>query len=410
MTLPTNWTEKALREVATFNPRHSRDLADDLDVSFVPMPAVSHRSRYLLPHGSRKLSEVKRGYTHFQDGDMLFAKITPCMENGKGAIASDLTNGIGCGTTELHVLRPGSSITSEWIYYFVRQEQFRKEAERNMTGSAGQLRVPLSFLEEQKIPTPDSVDEQRRIVAKLDQVTACIDDARARLDTIPAILKRFRQSILTAAISGELTKRDSDISHWQNTDVQSVALVGTGSTPLRTNSRFYSSQGTPWITSAATSQRLVVESQEFVTDEAITTCRLKRYPAGTLLMAMYGEGKTRGQVTELGIEATINQACAAIKVDELKAKKEFVKLSLQANYLKMRDLAEGGNQPNLNLSKVKEFPLFLPPLDIQTEIVRRVEALFKQADEIEARYKKSRAFVEKLTPAVLAKAFRGELV
>ena len=125
---------------------------------------------------------------------------------------------------------------------------------------------------------------------------------------------------------------------------------------------------------------------------------------------MYGEGKTRGQVTELGIEATINQACAAIVVDETKAKKAFVKLALQAHYLEMRDLAEGGNQPNLNLSKIKEFPLCLPSLDEQNEIVRRVEALFAYADRLEARYSVAHAQVERLTPALLAKAFRGELV
>jgi type I restriction enzyme S subunit len=115
-------------------------------------------------------------------------------------------------------------------------------------------------------------------------------------------------------------------------------------------------------------------------------------------------------VTELGIEATINQACAAIVVDESLARKSFVKLVLQANYFKMRKLAEGGNQPNLNLSKIKKFPLPLPPLEEQSEIVRRVESLFTFADRIETRYHAARAQVEKLTPATLAKAFRGELV
>ncbi len=125
---------------------------------------------------------------------------------------------------------------------------------------------------------------------------------------------------------------------------------------------------------------------------------------------MYGEGKTRGQVTELGIPATINQACAAVVVDESKASRAYVKLALQANYFEMRELAEGGNQPNLNLSKVKEFPLSLPDLVEQTEIVRRVGTLFAFADRLEARYAAAHAQVDKLTPSLLAKAFRGELV
>lgn len=125
---------------------------------------------------------------------------------------------------------------------------------------------------------------------------------------------------------------------------------------------------------------------------------------------MYGEGKTRGQVSELAIEATINQACAAVIVNEAKAARGFVKLALQANYLEMRELAEGGSQPNLNLSKIKDFKLPLPSLDEQYEIIRRVEALFAYVDRLEERYKAAHARVEQLTPALLAKAFRGELV
>jgi type I restriction enzyme S subunit len=154
----------------------------------------------------------------------------------------------------------------------------------------------------------------------------------------------------------------------------------------------------------------VTQAEEFVTASAIAAHRLKKFPIGTLLVAMYGEGKTRGQVTELGIEATINQACAAVVVNEAKALKRFVKFALEANYFQMRELAEGGNQPNLNLSKIKGFPLRLPALPEQQEIVRRVEALFAFADRIEARLATARKTVERLTPATLAKAFRGELV
>lgn len=255
--------------------------------------------------------------------------------------------------------------------------------------------------------------EQKRIAEKLDSVLARVDACRDRLDRLPALLKRFRQSILAAATSGRLTedwRYPENADEWRNTDIQSVAKVGTGSTPLRSTANFYAESGTPWVTSAATSKEVVRDAEQFVTNDAIVAHRLKTYPVGTLLVAMYGEGKTRGQVTELGIPATINQACAAVVVDETLALKAFVKFALQANYLAMRELAEGGNQPNLNLSKIKEFPLALPPLPEQTEIVRRVEILFAFADRLEARLAAARKQVGQLTPAVLAKAFRGELV
>jgi len=168
--------------------------------------------------------------------------------------------------------------------------------------------------------------------------------------------------------------------------------------------------GTPWITSGATHQEFVTDSQEYVTDEAIAAHRLKLFPIGTLLVAMYGEGKTRGQVSELRLEATINQACAAIIVDETKAKKDFVKLALQANYMEMRELAEGGNQPNLNLSKIKEFPLSLPTNSEQIEIVRRVSILSSLLSRLAARIMTAQAIIDRAVPALLSQAFRGELV
>jgi len=275
------------------------------------------------------------------------------------------------------------------------------------------VNVNASKLAEVDVPLAP-LDEQKRIADKLDALLARVDPCRKRLDRVPAILKRFRQSVLAAATSGKLTEEwreeRSVGAKWSTTSIQAVAQIGTGSTPLRSNQTFYSSTGTPWITSAATAKPIVMTADEFVTNAAVAAHRLRIYPAGTLLVAMYGEGKTRGQVTELGIAATINQACAAIIVNGDRALRAFVKLVLQANYLEMRDLAEGGNQPNLNLSKIKNFPLPLPSLDEQDEIVRRVTALFAYADRIEARYSATRAHVDRLTPALLAKAFRGELV
>ena len=241
----------------------------------------------------------------------------------------------------------------------------------------------------------------------------CNGMVQTRLARVTLLLKRFRQSVLAAATSGRLTedwRRNFLQPELEFTQIQHIAKVGTGSTPLRSESGFYAEIGIPWVTSAATGSNLVTEAKEFVTQAAISAHRLKIYPIGTILIAMYGEGKTRGQVTELGIPSAINQACAAIQVDESLVLRKFVKLSLQANYLQMRVLAEGGNQPNLNLSKVKEFTLPLPKLEEQTEIVRRVETLFAFADRLDSRLQVAQTAADRLTPALLAKAFRGELV
>ncbi|MFG6415479.1 restriction endonuclease subunit S [Roseateles sp. DC23W] len=255
--------------------------------------------------------------------------------------------------------------------------------------------------------------EQRRIADKLDSVLARVDAVNTRLARVASMLKRFRQSVLAAASSGKLTEEwrgSNEPPLWEATTVGEVAAVGTGSTPLRSNSEFFAATGTPWVTSAATGQPVINSAGEYVTKAAIAAHRLKRYPIGTLVVAMYGEGKTRGQVSELGIEATVNQACAAVVVNESLMVRTFVKRALQANYMEMREMAEGGNQPNLNMAKVKGFTLPKPPLEEQAEIVRRVDLLFGYAERLEARLQAAQTTAERLTPALLAKAFRGELV
>ena len=137
-------------------------------VSFVPMSAVDECLGVIGISEERPLAEVSKGYTAFEDGDVLFAKITPCMENGKVALARNLTNGIGRGSTEFYILRPSHRVLGEYIYHFVRQTRFREEAKRNFTGTAGQQRVPRSFMESVSVPRPP-LDEQRKIVGILNR-------------------------------------------------------------------------------------------------------------------------------------------------------------------------------------------------------------------------------------------------
>jgi type I restriction enzyme S subunit len=126
--LPAGWTSASLDETASLNLRHARDLDGKLAVTFVPMPAVSESSPHLDTSQERALEAVRTGYTHFADGDVLFAKTTPCMENGTGAVATGLRNGFGCGTTELHVIRSLGEIDQRYVYRFLAQRSVRRTA------------------------------------------------------------------------------------------------------------------------------------------------------------------------------------------------------------------------------------------------------------------------------------------
>src|ERR1035437_6322726 len=167
-TLQKGWEPARLEDCAVLNPRH-QSISPSTPVSFVPMLAVSDTDGAIEGAQDRPFSEISKGYTHFQTGDVIFAKITPCMENGKIAVAKKLTNGFACGSTEFHVVRPLGDISPDFIWRFLRQNSFRADAERAMTGAVGQRRVPLDYLNTQTLPLAP-LNEQRRIVAKIDSL------------------------------------------------------------------------------------------------------------------------------------------------------------------------------------------------------------------------------------------------
>ena len=187
----SSWPVANLGDVVQINPRVGTERASaDLPVSFVPMAAVCEYTGRIVSSDVRPFGQVSKGFPIFAENDVLFAKITSCMENGKAAIARNLENGTGAESTEFFVLRPTGRILSEYVFHFIRRISFRATCKANFTGSAGQQRVPKSFLEKVAIPLPP-LDEQRRIVGLLDravEIRRRADAARAKARAIiPAL-------------------------------------------------------------------------------------------------------------------------------------------------------------------------------------------------------------------------------
>ena len=151
---PYGWGITTLGECCELNPRRPKDINTDVDYSFVAMPSVSENGQ-IDTSIERPYAEVCKGFTYFAEEDVLFAKITPCMENGKGGVAKGLKNGVGFGSTEFHVLRPIKGISDPyWLYIITKFPKFRSDAEKVMTGTGGQRRVPITYLSEYRIALP----------------------------------------------------------------------------------------------------------------------------------------------------------------------------------------------------------------------------------------------------------------
>ena len=192
--LPMSWQWSSLSQVAFVNPRNAA--ADHLEVSFVPMTFIGTRFDDQHAQESRLWSEVKQGFTHFAEGDIGVAKITPCFENSKACVFSNLVNSLGAGTTELHVVRPiPGTLDPRYVLAYLKSPQFLLVGETKMTGTAGQKRLPKDFVETNPFPLPP-LAEQHRIVAKVDELMALCDRLETQQANSQIVHTRLVQTML----------------------------------------------------------------------------------------------------------------------------------------------------------------------------------------------------------------------
>ena len=195
---------------------------------------------------------------------------------------------------------------------------------------------------------------------------------------------------------------------WECVGLQTIAVIGTGATPARENNAYYYPQEFSWVTSGETSQQFISETREKISAKAVAETNVTIYPPGTLIIAMYGQGKTRGQITELLIPAGTNQACAAIQlIEPASAHRSYIKIFFQRAYEDIRSLAEGGAQPNLNVGKISETALPLPPLLEQHRIVAKVDELMALCDQLKSRLSDAQTTQLHLADALVECALKG---
>lgn len=203
--LPQGWQWIKLGNACEINPHRPKGFsrAENKPTTFIPMGAVNATYGIVDRLQTRPYREVKKGYTFFSDGDVLFAKITPCMQNGKHFIVGNSLDGVGFASTEFHVLRPSDSLLAEWAHFYLRQPAILKEATYHFTGTAGQQRVPDSFLKELSIPLPP-LTEQKRLISALSAKIAATEKARAVAEAEVEDITALPSALLRQAFNGAL--------------------------------------------------------------------------------------------------------------------------------------------------------------------------------------------------------------
>ena len=205
--LPANWKWSQIAEIGLLSPRN--EAADDTQASFVPMPMIAAAYGVASDHEVRRWGDIKKGYTHFAEGDVGLAKITPCFQNGKSTVFRNLTGRLGSGTTELHIVRP-LFVNPDFILLFLKCSYFIETGIPRMTGTAGQKRVPTEYFAYSPFPLPP-LTEQHRIVAKVDELMALCD----RLETSQKERETTRNRLTEASLA-RLNAPDPDLAVFQN--------------------------------------------------------------------------------------------------------------------------------------------------------------------------------------------------
>jgi type I restriction enzyme S subunit len=346
----------------------------------------------------------------------------------------------------LAAIRPKQGVRSKWLLYAFRSMEHQIDAL-----GTGTTFKSISGQTLRQLPVPIvPIAQQDATIAEIEKQFSRLDEAVAGLKRVKANLKRYKAAILKAAVEGRLVPTEADLARregrsfetgaqllqrildirrkqWQGkgkykepaapditelpelpegwgwATVDQLAVVGTGATPQRDKVEFYQDGDIPWVTSAVVNQAYVDHASEFVTATALKKTNLTLYPAGTLLVAMYGEGKTRGKCAELRISATTNQALAALQTSA--DVRDYLRLFLEHNYEETRKIASGGVQPNLNLSLVRSIRLAFPPLAEQHRIVAEVDRLLSIAREAEQEIARNLERALALRQSILQKAF-----
>jgi type I restriction enzyme S subunit len=380
-----------ITELAELNPKaFGIDLNSAGRVSFIPMADVDDSGRWRTQQ-SRPLCEVSSGFTSFQEGDVLFAKITPCMENGKGAHAVDLVNGLGFGSTEFHVIRAKGGNCSRFLYHWIQSRELRHAAAAQMIGSAGQQRVPTVFFTRFLVPEINP-EKQRRIAEILDSADEAITNAEAVIEKLKMIRIGMMRDLFTRGLdkNGKLRPAASEAPQiynntkigllpkdWSADPLSKNCETYSGGTPARRVSQYYGG-GIPWVKSGEVNLDTILSTEESLSEKGLAASNAKWIPAGTPVIAMYGA--TAGKVSWLAVTATANQAVLAMVPRSENNHARYVLWAMRFAAPRLIALATGSGQPNLSKGIIDS--LLLPLPEDPKEQIAIAEALDTVASRI----------------------------
>ena len=428
--IPDTWKWVRVESIVTLNPKN--ELADDTETAFIPMTLVDDGYSNHHTFEVRKWGEIKKGFSHFADGDIGVAKITPCFQNRKSVIFKNLINGFGAGTTELTIVRPFTDLCCpEYLLAVFKSESFIKKGMKSFTGTAGQQRIHKDFLRTYVMPLPP-LEEQKRIVAKIEELMPFVEQyakASTRLNTLNASFPdQMKKSILQQAVMGKLVPQDpndepasvllkkieeekqklikegkikkqkSDYSYseedipfdipekWAWVQLDDLVIFENGDRGKNyPNKSEYVQSGVAWINTGhiKPSGYLTTTEMNYITREKFESLRSGKIEANDLVFCL--RGATYGKVSRVEpyTEGAVASSLMIIR-PIISILRDYLLLYLKTPlaFSELAKYANGSAQPNLGAKDVRKYLVPLPPLKEQKRIIECVEEILPKLDDL----------------------------
>lgn len=421
--VPKHWTVNRLKFAAHLNP--SKTEISDWDretlVSFLPMEAIGDDGSVRLDL-EKTIAELESGYTYFRNGDIVVAKITPCFENGKGALLQGLPTGVGFGTTELIVARPRPDyVTGDFLNYVIRSTIFRDRGTAEMYGAGGQKRVPDSFVEDFPLPLPP-IDEQIAITSFLHsevrKAEALINEQKRLSDLLTEKRQALIFDAVTKGIHRNVSMKASRIewlgsvpSHWRVMPIRYAAKLESGHTPSRQRPDWWVDCTIPWFSLADIWQireagvDYITDTAEKVSEVGLANSSARLLPAGTVMLSRTA---SVGFSAIMGVDMATTQDFANW-VPGAALAPEFLLYVFRAMGGEFERLRMGSTHNTIYMPDIQSLKFALPPIEEQREIVRYIREKCAEADRLIAEGQRAIVLLRERQSALISAAVTGRI-
>lgn len=406
--VPENWVWVRLGSLYEVNPKNKA--ADELDAAFIPMEKISAGMLSEYSYETQEWCKAKKGHTQFADGDVAFAKISPCFENRKSMMLNNLPNSIGGGTTELIILR-NASINQKYTFWLVSDERFIRGGVQTYSGTVGQQRINMDYVRSYPIPLPP-LSEQQRIVERIEELFAKLDEAKERLQEVAESFAVRKAAILHKAFTGELTKQwrcENGVSDesWEESNFGKFTVSQYGYT-----------EKAHWEKVGPKFLRITdIQDNKVDWDEVpwcpIDEAGMKQYAVqiGDIMIARTGATTGKSYLICDDVEAVFASFLIRLKVVDKNLDYNYLYGYMQSEdyWRQITDFSSGIAQPGVNANKLKQIKFKCPSLPEQHEIVRLIDDLLARERAAQQAAEQALASIDLMKKSILARAFRGEL-